>query len=282
MATIERDDMLNRRQHIKQKIGLGCSRLGSLANTSASSPVDLLNDAYDMGIRYFDTADIYAQGDSERWLGEVLEAREDVRICTKVGQYFPRHLRMLLPVKAQVRSLVQRFPALNSGVRSVRAAPLPVNYSPDYIEGAVSASLKRLRRSNIDTIMLHGVQRHSIGTNEAIQTLGKLRLAGKLKNVGVSCDDLESAKAMISHPGVNVIQFAVHGIGNEALELAKEVHDTGKEFVAREIFHSIDKSDPNARIGMRRILSELTSMDFVAYSLIGTTKSQHLKELLEP
>ena len=54
-------------------IGLGCSRFGSLVGgTDAQSARGLVEAALDMGVRHFDTADIYGQGDSERFLGRLL------------------------------------------------------------------------------------------------------------------------------------------------------------------------------------------------------------------
>ena len=50
-------------------LGLGCSRLGSVNGATGTEARDLLQAALDQGVRFFDTSNIYAQGDSERYSG---------------------------------------------------------------------------------------------------------------------------------------------------------------------------------------------------------------------
>ncbi len=70
-------------------LGLGCSRLGSVLGPGEDGARALIATALDHGITFFDTATIYAQGDSERLLGRVLGRRRDCVICSKVGQHLP-------------------------------------------------------------------------------------------------------------------------------------------------------------------------------------------------
>jgi aryl-alcohol dehydrogenase-like predicted oxidoreductase len=79
------------------------------------------------GVRFFDTAQAYGAGHSERLLGDVLSDHPEVRIATKVGLI------------------------VNEEARTVERATI----DPDEIEASVEASRGRLRRDRIDLVLLH-------------------------------------------------------------------------------------------------------------------------------
>jgi aryl-alcohol dehydrogenase-like predicted oxidoreductase len=67
------------------RVGLGCNNFGRRLDRDATAEV--VHAALDVGITFFDTADVYGGGDSERFLGEALAGRrDDVVIATKFGQ----------------------------------------------------------------------------------------------------------------------------------------------------------------------------------------------------
>jgi D-threo-aldose 1-dehydrogenase len=143
------------------RLGLGCARLfgGSEARTS----IRLLEHALAAGFGHFDTAPSYAYGQSETLLGEVLGDVAGVTIATKVGlstagapsqagTYYRRFFRPLLA----------RAPALKAALLKARERPAEqLSHAPrrvlgrDEIEASVAASLARLRRSQIDILLVH-------------------------------------------------------------------------------------------------------------------------------
>ena len=76
-------------------LGMGCSRLGSfLSKGNHREAVATISVAVERGITYFDTSDIYGQGDSERLLGAALSDKRDrVLIATKAGRRFSNRWR---------------------------------------------------------------------------------------------------------------------------------------------------------------------------------------------
>jgi len=87
-------------------LGLGCGGLGSLTRPrTRRESLSLIAAAVDSGITLFDTADIYAQGESERLLGEALRST-DAHIITKAGQQFPLAKRVLLPLRGVAKLLL--------------------------------------------------------------------------------------------------------------------------------------------------------------------------------
>jgi aryl-alcohol dehydrogenase-like predicted oxidoreductase len=66
------------------RVGLGCNNFGGRTDLEATRVV--VDAAIDAGVRFFDTAELYGGGDSERFLGEILDGRrEQVVVATKFG-----------------------------------------------------------------------------------------------------------------------------------------------------------------------------------------------------
>ena len=66
------------------RVGLGCNNFGGRIDFDATRSV--VEAALDDGVTFFDTAATYGNGDSERFLGEILEGRRDeVVVATKFG-----------------------------------------------------------------------------------------------------------------------------------------------------------------------------------------------------
>lgn len=116
---------LGRSDLVVSVVGLGCYRLGTKAGRSESS--DIVRRSIDLGVNYFDTADVYGDGASEECLGEALGSRrKDVIIATKVGR-----------------------------VHYGAARKLGRDSSPSHIRSAVEGSLRRLKTDWIDLYQIH-------------------------------------------------------------------------------------------------------------------------------
>jgi len=198
------------------RLGLGCSRLGSINGATGREAHELLQTALDQGVRFFDTSNIYAQGDSERYLGEVLGDRPDCVICTKGGKYVSFRNRMLIPAKGVIRWVTRRLPWARASVSKVRARPMPTCWDSDFLLRSLEASLRRLKRSSVDIYMLHSPPAEIIRRGDAIAALESARAAGKMKQVGVSADDAEAVAAALDDPRITVIQLPLHADDNRA------------------------------------------------------------------
>ena len=134
------------------EVGYGCMSLGLDHNENAQ----LLHRAYDAGVTFFDTADLYDHGENEVSVGKAFKGmRDEVVIATKVGNRW-------------------------TDETSWRWDP-----SREWIEQAVFKSLKRLQTDYIDLYQLHG------GTlddpmDEAIAAFESLKEAGHIRAYGIS------------------------------------------------------------------------------------------------
>jgi len=137
-------------------VGLGTNNFGGRCNLEQTRAV--IEAALGEGITLFDTADIYSQGASESYIGEVLEGRRDrVVLATKFGKP------------------MDDGPDLPRGSR-------------DYIRWAVEESLKRLRTDVIDLYQMHEPDPVT-PIDETLSALNELVVEGKVRYIGSSNDD---------------------------------------------------------------------------------------------
>jgi aryl-alcohol dehydrogenase-like predicted oxidoreductase len=125
----------------------------------------LLRRAYDLGVNFYDTADIYGNGLGETMLAEALAdvPRERVVIATKFGYDFYTHARD------------------RSGHRE-----LPQDFSPAFVRRALEESLRRLRSDYVDLYQLHNPRLGAIQRDDLFQLLDDLRREGKVRYIGVA------------------------------------------------------------------------------------------------
>jgi aryl-alcohol dehydrogenase-like predicted oxidoreductase len=135
-----------------------------------------LHRALDRGVNFFDTADVYGDGRSERLLGQLKRARkEPFTIATKAGRRLPR--------------------------QTVEG------YSRENLTAFVDRSLKNLGVETIDLLQLHCPPTDLYYHPEAFGILDDFVKAGKLRFYGVSVERVEEALKAIEYPGVQSVQI---------------------------------------------------------------------------
>ena len=192
----------------------GCARIGStLSPLDAVQSIALLRRAYELGIRHFDTASCYGQGDSERLLGAALKPlRAEVCIASKAGQRLSAVQRLLLPFKQPLRRWARQRSSVRGAVAQRRARGLPKCFEPGYIERSIDASLERLRTDHLDLFYLHSPPPEALRDAEPLlRGIERARAAGKLLRFGVSCDEPATAEAALALRGVEVLQLEHDG-----------------------------------------------------------------------
>jgi aryl-alcohol dehydrogenase-like predicted oxidoreductase len=117
---------------------------------------------------FFDTADVYGCGHSERVLGRALFGRDDVVIATKFGYTYDEATRE------------------SPGTDATSA----------YIRAACEESLRRLGRSAIDLYFFHLGDYPVESADDVIATLEDLAAEGKIRSFGWSTDDAARAEAI--------------------------------------------------------------------------------------
>jgi aryl-alcohol dehydrogenase-like predicted oxidoreductase len=194
------------------EIGLGCSRLGGAARYKHEKELlDTVLQAFDRGINFFDTADSYAQGGSERLLGSALRGRRAAAIiATKAGYRLTATGRIGAKLKPLLRPLVRSISGLQRSVSRVQSVGRTQEFSPDYIRRAIESSLLRLQTDYIDVFQLHNPPSEVIESGDLIPTLDRARSEGKIRCYGISCRTVEDATLCLRHPSISSIQLPIN------------------------------------------------------------------------
>lgn len=132
-------------------VGLGCNNFGNKLDERAS--IEVVHAALDAGITLLDTADIYAKGRSEEFIGRALGTRRnEVILATKFGKPMDETRR---------------------------------GSHPDYIRRAVEDSLRRLGTDYIDLYQVHEFD-EAVPADDVLGALDDLVRAGKVREIGCS------------------------------------------------------------------------------------------------
>lgn len=259
-------------------LGLGCDRLGStLTQLSHEQSLSLLNTAYDLGIRHFDTASIYGQGDSERYIGQAFQGRRD-RVClaTKAGQRLSAVQAIAAKFKTPIRWLVRVRGSIREKVGRERAAGLNYCFDPTFIESSLNGSLKRLRTDRVDIFYLHSPPIDALGDRRLMALMQGLRRDNRIGAIGVSCDDLDLALAAAKHPVIEVLQYDL--VENQRCrEVLAAAATNGKVSLVRGIARNASRLPGNCEANLVSGFRSALAKPSVNGVISGTTNVQHLR-----
>jgi aryl-alcohol dehydrogenase-like predicted oxidoreductase len=149
---------------------------GTWGNVEDKESLAALHAALDGGVNFFDTADVYGDGRSERLLAQLRkERRDNFFIATKAGRRLPKQT--------------------------------PEGYNRKNLTAFVNRSLKNLRADALDLLQLHCPPTEVYYMPEVFGILDDFVKAGKLRHYGVSVEKIEQALKAIEFPGVQSVQI---------------------------------------------------------------------------
>ncbi len=149
---------------------------GTWGNVDDKESLAALHRALDLGVNFFDTADVYGDGRSERLLARLrAERRDKFVIATKAGRRLDPHIA--------------------------------AGYNRKNLTAFVERSLKNLGVDAIDILQLHCPPTEVYYRPDVFEVLDDLKKAGKLRHYGVSVEKVEEALKAIGYPGVETVQI---------------------------------------------------------------------------
>jgi aryl-alcohol dehydrogenase-like predicted oxidoreductase len=156
--------------------------------TPEADAIAAIRRARELGVNFFDTADVYGNGRSEQVLGKALSSEWDkVYVASKVGNV--------------VRN--------GAGMK---------DWSRQHILRSCEDSLKRLKKDVIDLYQLHNPEVRDIKNGDWPETLELLQKQGKIRWYGVSVFLPEEAMAVLERGQGQVIQLAYNALRQEMEE----------------------------------------------------------------
>ncbi len=171
-----------------------------------ATSVSALREAFDQGITFYDTADFYGLGHSEKLIGEVFGNREDVVIASKVGH------------------------------RLRDDGTIWTDYSAEHILASCEASLRRLRRETIDLYQLHTARVSDLERGECVEAMERLRREGKIRHWALSLNTFDphpEAEYMLENDLGEGFQLVLNIINQEALGILDRARKQGMGIIAR-------------------------------------------------
>ncbi len=215
--------------------GLGCARIGGIFKRDPADFVRLLSAALDAGINFFDTSDMYSQGESEKLLARAFRHRRDqVVIASKGGYVLPSQRRLAARLKPFVRPAIRLLRLSRNQLPGAVRGSLAQDFSPAHLRRAVEGSLRRLGTDHLDLYQLHSPPVDIVAPGEWLQALEELKQQGKIRYYGVSCDSVDAAIAALGHPGVSSLQVSISLLERDALRVLQQAREQGVGVIARE------------------------------------------------
>ncbi|MGZ4671616.1 MAG: aldo/keto reductase [Ilumatobacteraceae bacterium] len=243
------------------RFGFGCVKLGSMSRASGGPATKrLIREAIHSGVTFFDTADAYGAGTSERILGAALGSdRSKVIVATKGGYLFRDRSRfersarrILAPTLGAVRSIRSARAATATHPSATRAGYAAQDFTASYLRRAVDNSLSRLKTDYIDVYQLHGPS--SVCPDETLQLMADLIRVGKIRAFGVGLERLDKIDEWLQVENLSSLQVPFGILDPEAREMAfPAAEQAGVHLIVRGIFGgglfnanpSPDGTDPN-------------------------------------
>ena len=162
------------------ELSLGTWQVGGVWGTGFDHDLaqNLLEAAFDEGVNFFDTADVYEDGESEKAVGAFLANKgssANIKVATKCGKRIN--------------------PFTNE------------NFSPEVLRSHVEDSLRRLGVETIDLIQLHCPPTEVYYRPEIFGLFDRLKEEGKIQHLGVSVEKVEEGVKAIQFENVTTVQI---------------------------------------------------------------------------
>ena len=179
------------------EIGLGCWQIGAdWGEVSEDKAKEVLKSSFENGVNFFDTADVYGMGRSEKFVGEFIKSvSERIYVATKAGRQINPHVA--------------------EGY-----------YNKELMESYVDQSLSNLNVETIDLLQMHCPPTEVYSSDHTFEMLDYLVSKGKIQHYGFSVQTVDEALACIKRPNTKSIQVIFNIFrqkpAEKLFEIAKE------------------------------------------------------------
>jgi aryl-alcohol dehydrogenase-like predicted oxidoreductase len=216
------------------RLGFGCASLGS--RIAPREGLAALARAHDAGVRWYDVAPSYGDGQAEALLGEFLRGRrEEVTVCTKVGILPPAPSLPKRIAKPLVRTLLSVAPGMRTAVKKHRPAAVKPPLTAAMIGDSVAASLRRLGVDRIDVLALHEAKPEEVVRDDILRACEDVVQTGKVGRISIASFEPAVRAGLSAFPLYRVVQVANNPL-TPTLAALRATLPTGVETVTHTVF----------------------------------------------
>ena len=221
------------------QLGFGCVRL--TAQRSRREALQILEQAFALGITHFDVARAYGFGRAEGILGEFLQGkREKVTVATKFGLLPPAGLAGNRWIIDAAKTMLAPFPKLLRRAKSRGAAMGKVSvFDPNAAVQSLQTSLRQLKTDYIDILLLHEATLADAASESLIEALQRQVSEGRVRCLGVASDfEKLHQDAALLPASYQVVQFN----DNAAMRnLPKLAHRESRALITHSVFQPVEQ-----------------------------------------
>jgi aryl-alcohol dehydrogenase-like predicted oxidoreductase len=157
------------------EIGFGAWQIGAdWGEVDEDEALATLHAAVDAGVTFFDTADVYGDGRSEKLVGRLRKERPEITVATKMGRRLEQTVE---------------------------------NYSPDHFRAWNDRSRENLGMERLDLVQLHCPPTDLYYHQEVFEDLEKMVEEGRIASYGVSVERVEEGLKAIEYPNLATVQI---------------------------------------------------------------------------
>jgi len=185
------------------EVGLGCWQFGGdFGPMKEETAFEIMQAAANGGITFFDTADVYGTGRSERLIGEYKDDYDGpLTIATKFGR---------------------------------EAHVYPDHYTEEVLRETTEASLERLQVESLDLLQLHCIPPEQLKSGEVFEWLRKLKNEGQIRHFGASVETVEEGLICLEADGITSLQIIFNIFRQKPLkELLPKAREKGVGIIVR-------------------------------------------------
>lgn len=186
------------------EIGLGTWQLGADwgKKFSKEEAFGIMQTAVECGVNFFDTADVYGNGQSERFIGDFIrETGHDIFVATKFGR---------------------------------SADVFPSSYTREAMQNSIEGSISRIGKGSLDLLQLHCIPTVVLQSGEVFDWLRDFKTEGLIKDFGVSVESVEEGLSCLEQEGVQSLQVIFNVFRQKLVrELLPQATDKGVGIIVR-------------------------------------------------
>lgn len=214
------------------EIGLGCSGFWGNRLFPEEKAAEIIVQAFDAGVNFFDTGHNYCNYNAEPRLGRTLK------------QILKHHDRSRLVISSKAGTVIPSAPLLRRKHQEIK------NFSPDYIEETCRKSIANLNCEYLDIFQLHGVSAFHI-TEPLVERLLTMKEKGLFRCLGINTHSIGEMVFVCEHPEIfDVILIDYNVLQLDRDEIIHDLHRAGIGVIAGTVLaqgHLVNRNSGKIR-----------------------------------